>query len=113
MARHIYPKYTIIFTYDVRPEMHEQYYRFVTSKFLPELQNRKLYMQNVWLMMYGDAPERQVEFISEDLDTVRDLLNDEQWQKLEDRLKGYTQNYTRRIMKYSRDVKVISDNGRN
>jgi len=102
----IFPQYALIFKYDIRPGAQERYYRFVTSVFLPALQERKLYMQNAWQIVYGDEPERHIEFITETLSIIRELFDDPEWESLETRLREFTENYTLRVIRYRGPFKL-------
>ena len=103
----IYPEYAMILTYDVKQGVHERYYRWVTNNFLPALQSRKIYMQHAWHVVgVHQQPTRQVEFITEELDTIRRLLEDPEWETLETRLKQYTTNYNLRVTRYTGSVKI-------
>lgn len=77
----------------------------MTRELLPALHKRKVYIQNEWVFVYGSAPERHIEFITEQLATLRDLLRDDTWEQLETKLKGYAVNYSRRVVRYS-DFKI-------
>lgn len=103
----IFPEYALILTYDIRPGTQERYFRYVTGEFLPAMERRELYMQNAWHIVYGSGPTRQVEFITEELDTIRDLFDDPEWDTMEDRLKDYTENYARHVVRYRGHFKVI------
>lgn len=102
----IFPRYAMILTYDVRPGTQERYYRYMTKDFLPTLNRNKIYIQNAWLLVYGEAPERHMEFITEELATLRDFLRDDKWDSLEAKLRDYTQNYTRRVVRYNNSFKI-------
>ena len=67
-------------------------------------------MQNEWLTLYGKQPERQLEFITERIDAIRNLLDDPEWEKLENRLKDYTEQYERHIIRYKHHVKIVRTN---
>lgn len=101
----IYPEYALILTYDVLPGAQERYFRFVTSTFLPALQRRKLYMQNAWIVI-GEGPERQIEFITEELANIRALYEDPEWAELEGELQTYVENYQKRIIRYRSNFKI-------
>lgn len=96
----IYPEYALILTYDIRQGVQERYFRYVTGEFVPALQQRKIYMQNAWHIVYGGQPERQVEFVTEELSIIQDLFDDPQWRELEGKLESFIRNYTKRIVKY-------------
>lgn len=101
----IHPKYAMILKYDLRPGTQQGYYHFVTREMLPALHKRKVYMQNDWVVVYGSVPERHLEFITEQLETLRVLLEDDAWERLETKLKSYAKNYSRRIVRYT-DFKI-------
>lgn len=103
----IYPQYALILTYDVKPGVHERYFRWIMNDFLPAMQDRRLYMQHAWHVV-GDPeqPERRLEFITEELDTIQRLVDDPEWQVLEDRLMDFATNYTFRVVKYNGSFKV-------
>jgi hypothetical protein len=96
----IYPEYALILTYDIRQGVQERYFRYVTGEFVPALQQRKIYMQNAWHIVYGEQPERQVEFVTEDLSIIQNLFDDPEWKELEGKLESFIRNYTKRIVKY-------------
>jgi len=104
----IYPEYALILTYDIKPGVYERYFRWVSNDLFPALQNRKLYVQHLWHVVGGTEvmPERQVEFITEDLDIIRDLFDSTEWSELETRLRYFTENYSYRVVKYKGSFKV-------
>ncbi|MDQ7025235.1 MAG: hypothetical protein Q9P01_12730 [Anaerolineae bacterium] len=105
--KHIYPEYALILTYNVRLGTQERYFRYITGELYPALERRELYMQNAWLIVYGQQPQRQIEFIAERLDPIRDLLDDPEWERLENRLKEYTEDYERHVIRYRHHVKIL------
>jgi len=94
------PEYTIIMKYDIQPNTQEAYYRYIMGEFIPGLQTMGIYMYRAWEIVYGDYPERQIEFITE-INDIRTIIEGSQFVEMEERLKGYTDNYTRRILRYS------------
>jgi hypothetical protein len=96
----IIPNYKLLLTYDIRPESLDKYYYYVLREFVPELENMGLYMFRVWHVAYGDYPVRQMEFVTEDLETAQEVFQSERWCVLEDRLKSYTMRYGRKLVKF-------------
>ena len=94
------PEFTIVLKYDIQPNTQEAYYRYIMGEFIPTLQTMKIYMYRAWEIVYGDYPERQIEFITE-IQDLRPILEGSHFTELEDRLKGFTENYTRRVMHYN------------
>ncbi len=94
------PHYKLLVTYDIRRDMYEGYYQYVLGEFIPELRKLGLYQTWAWHTAYGNYPLRQVEFVSDSLDTIRGVLHDTRWHTLESRLMNYTVNYARKVVRY-------------
>lgn len=97
----ITPTYTLFLRFDIRPGMHESCYQFVQGELANAMQDKSFYLYQAWHILYGPYPAWQVEFVTEKLEYVRDLLGSSAWARLEDRLQGYTQNYSRRILPFN------------
>jgi len=96
----IYPRYKLLLMYDIRPEMYDPYFQYVTGEFVPALQNMGLYMLTVWHTAYGEYPVRQVEFVSEDLETMLEIFQSDRWEEMEGHLLTYIVNYQRKIVRF-------------
>lgn len=94
------PEYTIVLKYDIQPNAQEAYYRYIMGEFIPTLQTMGIYMYRAWEIVYGNYPERQIEFITE-IQDIRAVLEGSPFMELEERLKAFTENYTRRVLRYS------------
>jgi hypothetical protein len=94
------PEYTMILKYDILPGLHETYFRFVMGEFVPGLQDMGMYMHRAWQVVWGNYPERHIEFITENRE-LQKFLDDTRWRDLEDRLQDYITNYSRKIYRYT------------
>lgn len=96
----IFPEYAMILKYNIKPGTLDGYYQYVMQEFVPALQRRKVYMQHAYEVVYGEYPQRHIEFVVEHLSTLRELLEDPEWEHMEDRLQNYAENYTRQVIAY-------------
>jgi hypothetical protein len=96
----IIPNFKLLVSYDIRPDMVEKYYYYVLKEFVPELENMGLYMFKIWHVAYGDYPIRQLEFVTEDLDTIREIFASDRWETLEGNLKELTTDYERKVVPF-------------
>lgn len=96
----IIPKYKLLLIYDIRQELNDSYYRYVIGEFIPAAQELGLYMYTAWHTAYGNYPMRRIELVADGLLTVQRALQDKRWRDMEERLKGYTENYSRRLLRY-------------
>ncbi len=102
----IVPQYTLLLRYDVHPHTQDTYFNYIIREFTPALQEMHLYLQNAWQVVHGEYPERQIEFITDDLANIRHLLQSDPWETMEERLKKFVYNYTRRVIRYNGNFKV-------
>ena len=68
----------------------------------------EIYMSEAWHTAYGDYPIRLLNFVVEDYETITDALSSERWEELEEKLRHYVMNYTRKIISYQYGVQFIS-----
>ncbi len=104
MTKHIVPQYKLILFYDIAAEDTETYFQFVMSDMVPALQDMGLYLFRAFHTIPGPNGEnfrlRQIEYVTEDLDTMRSVLNGDRWHDLEGRLQDYVTNYTRKVVRF-------------
>ena len=102
----IRPEYVLLFKYDIKPELHERYFKYVVGEFVPAMQERELYLHRAWHVVYGDYPDRHIEFITEKLSCIEDLYASSEWKEMEERLKSFTTNYSRRVVRFRGGFRV-------
>ncbi len=100
------PAYKFILRYDIRPEHHHEYIRYVLSEFFPTAQSIGLYLLVAWHIAYGEYPMREIVLVADSLDTARSAFADERWEKIEAELKSYTTNYSTRLIPYKNGFQV-------
>ena len=93
-------KYLLTLQFDIRPESVQGYYRYVLQEFVPSMQKMGLPMRAAWHTAYGDYPMRQLDFLAEDLNTIRSLLADSDWKRLESGLQEYITHYQHKVMDF-------------
>jgi hypothetical protein len=86
--------------YDIHPDQFQQYFLFMQGEFVPTLSKMGLHMIFAW-QIHGDGyPDRQVEFVCETVDALREALASDKFKAAEDRLKTYTTSYKRKIVRF-------------
>jgi hypothetical protein len=104
MTTHIIPRYKLILYYDLALGDTEAYYQFVMTEMVPALQEMGLYLFRAFHNIPGqngdDIRVRQVEYVAEDLETIRDILNSDKWEELEHRLLEHVTHYSRKVVRF-------------
>ena len=98
----IIPRYKLLLCYDIKRGMHAVYYRYVVNEFVPTLNEMEIYVAEAWHTAYGDYPLRQVEYVTDSLDTLYNVFETDKWKDMESRLKTFTAHYSRKIIPYRR-----------
>jgi hypothetical protein len=100
MSQTIIPRYKLLMRYDINPATHDAYYQFVIGEYVPTMQSLGLYMLQVYHTAYGSYPVRQLEFVAEDMNTIRDALDSDTYKRLQTTFLTYTNNYSQKIVRF-------------
>jgi hypothetical protein len=88
----------VIMTWDIAAERDQEYFEFVVGEFVPGVQRLGLQPAEAWATIYGSYPQIQVGLIAADLPQARRILASADWALLQERLFGYVQNYSYKIV---------------
>ncbi len=104
MTQRIIPRYKLMLFYDLATEDTSAYFRFLMMEMIPSLQALGVYMFRAFQIIPA-APDsrsqmRQIEFVSEDLETLRDVLASPRWQNYEAWLLAHTTHYRKKIVPF-------------
>jgi hypothetical protein len=94
-------EYKIHIAFNIHRGQVEEYYRFVLGEYLPTLQGMGLRLLFVWQIEYGNYPERLLEFACADEETLNSIFSSARWNRLEERLKSYTTDYSRKLLYFA------------
>lgn len=98
--------FKLILTYDIRPESGQEYYQFVLGKYVPAVQNMGLEMMEAWTASYGDVPNRTLAFVSRDRETMMDLIDDDEWNDLNDELLEFVTDFDYKVVKHRKGFQL-------
>lgn len=88
----------VLLSFDIVPELVDEYYQFVLGKFVPAAQRMGMGMVEAWHTAYGDYPIRLIAFVAEDRGTADRVLHSAEWARMEGKLQEYVYNYRRRVV---------------
>ncbi len=90
----------LLITYDILDDNQQAYYQYVLGEFLPQVQAMGLALTDAWHTVYGDYPVRLLSFVARDHATLHSILDHDDWQRLENKLKTFVLDYKRRVVPY-------------
>lgn len=98
MSKTITQPVRFLLSYDIKPDIQDNYFQFMLGEMVPALQQVGLAMSGAWHTAYGNYPMRLVEFIAEDREALERVLASAQWEQLESRLQSFVVNYSRKAV---------------
>lgn len=90
----------LLLSYNIRPEGGQEYYEYVLGHYIPVMQSMGLEVTEAWHTAYGDYPSRLLAFVSRDRETVQQLMNDEAWDELNERLLQHVTDFDYKVISY-------------
>lgn len=93
--------FKLLLSWDIKPGRDQEYFEFMVREFAPGLTRLGLTPTEAWFAVYGECPQILMEGISDDLDSLRELLSSDEWETLYNKLLTYVDNYDQRIVRAS------------
>ncbi len=91
----------LLMQWDIKPGQEQSYFEFVMQDFAPGLMRLGLQPTEAWYTAYGDGPQILTGAVASDLETMRHILNSEEWRELRDRLLQYVSNFRHKVVEAS------------
>lgn len=88
----------LLMQWDIRPGRETAYLDFVSQKFTPGLMKLGLEPSEVWYTYWGEGAQILVGFVTPDLDSMRQVLKQPQWEELRQQLDDFVLNYRQKIL---------------
>jgi hypothetical protein len=94
------PRVKLLLSYDILSDSQQAYYEFILRDFIPKLQAMGLVMTEIWHTAYGDYPLRMAAFVAPDKETVDNIMNSDEWKKLQEQFDRFVTNLQLKIIPY-------------
>jgi hypothetical protein len=96
----------LLLSWDIKPGRDQEYFEFMVREFAPGIARLGLTPTEAWFAVYGNCPQILMEGVTDDLDTMRELLASSEWEGLYDRLLTYVDNYEQKIVRASSGFQI-------
>ena len=98
MSRSLNNYVKVLLTYDIIPEVRDEYYQFMLGEMVPRAETLGLDMVEAWHTAVGNYPVRLVSFIIESREAADTALASPDWQAMEEELQRFVVNYRCRVV---------------
>lgn len=90
----------LLLSYDVSTDNVNEYRQFVLQKYVPAMQMMGFQISEAWHTAYGNAPNRLIGFVCQDMETVDRLLESEDWLTLNMQLESLVSGFSYKVVPY-------------
>ncbi|MCS7260737.1 MAG: hypothetical protein NZ765_08155 [Anaerolineae bacterium] len=91
----------LLMSWDIRPGRESEYFEFVVREYAPTLTRLGIQPTEAWYTIYGDGPQILTGAVTEDLQSMRAVLQSKEWQALHEKLMKYVTNYRQKVVQAS------------
>ena len=85
-------------TWDILPNLEQEYFEFVMSDFLPEIKQLGIRPGDVWYTMYGDQPQIMVAAKTQSQASLNVVMASKEWQLLLENLSKFVENFSYKVI---------------
>jgi hypothetical protein len=99
----------LIMNWDVKPDKDQDYFEFLVREWVPATTGLGLQPIGAWFSVYQQdvsAPRMMTEVLADDLDTMRDILGSDGWERIQTKLLEYVENYTHKVVHATGDFQL-------
>ena len=91
----------LIMNWDIKPGRDQDYFEFKVREWIPGITDMGLKPSGAWYTAYsrGECPQILTEVVANDLLTMQEILESEEWQSLHEKLLDYVDNYEQKIVR--------------
>lgn len=91
----------LLMSWDIQTGHEQSYFEFVMQEFAPGLMRLGLQPTEAWYTVFGNGPQILTGAVANDIDTMRRILNGEEWTRLRERLLEHVHNYSQKVISAS------------
>jgi hypothetical protein len=88
----------LLMHWDIKAGQEQPYFEFVMQEFVPGLMRLGLQPTEAWYTVYGKAPQILTGAVANDLETMRQILDSDDWRQLRERLLQYVANFGKKVI---------------
>lgn len=88
----------LLMTWDILPNLEQEYFEFVISDFLPEIKQLGIRPEDLWYTMYGDKPQIMVAARTQSQSALNVVMASKEWLLLLENLLKFVENFSYKVI---------------
>ena len=88
----------LLMSWDIKPGQEAAYFEFIVKEWAPGVMKLGFQPTEAWYTVFGEGPQILTGGITEDLDTLREILESEEWRNLQEQLFALVTNFQQKVV---------------
>jgi hypothetical protein len=88
----------LLMSWDIKTGHEQSYFEFVMQEFAPGLMRLGLQPNEAWYTVFGQGPQILTGAVTSDIETMRRILEGDEWKQLRERLLDHVHNYSQKVI---------------
>ena len=88
----------LVMSWNIKSDEEPAYFEFVVQEFAPRIMKLGIQPTEAWYTVYGSGPQILTGVVSEDLQTMRQILAGDEWAELLNELMHFVTNFRQKIV---------------
>lgn len=85
-------------TWDILPNLEQEYFEFVISEFMPEIKELGIRPVELWYTLYGDQPQIMIAAKVQSQAALNVVMASKEWQRLLENLLTFVNNFSYKVI---------------
>ncbi len=91
----------LLLKWDIKSGQEQPYFEFIMQEFAPGLMRLGLQPTEAWYTVYGKGPQILTGAVTDDLETMKQILDSDDWRDLREKLMAFVANFSYKVIQAS------------
>ena len=88
----------LLMNWDIKPGQEAAYFEFIVKECALGVMKLGLQPTEAWYTVFGSGPQILTGGVTEDLETMREILESEEWRDLQEKLFDFVMNFQQKVV---------------
>jgi hypothetical protein len=97
----------LLMSWDIQDGRDAEYFEFVVREWVPGITRLGLQPTEAWFTIHGERPQVLTGGIAENLASMQQILDSDEWQSLHSSLLDYVTNYRQKVVRATGTLQIF------
>jgi hypothetical protein len=97
----------LLMSWDIKTGAENEYFEFVVKEFAPGMMKLGMQPTEAWYTLFGEGPQILQGSVTDDLESMKDILASDEWKKLQTQLFEFVHNFDYKIVPASNRFQLL------